>query len=602
MTDDIKEIRSRLESNESALASRRDERARLAKEKDEIHNKVLELQRQLKVMEAAEETFESKIWVVGTTIRETARVIEREQRELKRAEDERSIRTKLSQQGDLLDIFTSELEWRKDALSHQLTGAKQLAIAGRGILGDKRGLGKTLESIMWLDMINVQRSIIFVPKETASAFRKQFPRWAKHRPVFDITSKPAAEKTFILGILPQLDEWNLIVNIESWRQDPTFIPRLIKLGAQAIIIDEAHSIKDPKTYAFQGIKEVVYPEDERLAPKHVLSMTGTPFLNYPDEIWPLLYLVDRLAWPTKKAFQEDYLVQSPLTGKWKFDTVIDAEAKLIEQLGIRLVRRDREAAGVTIPPQEIVVHELEFNEELYPRQYKAYRQLEKTSALALSEMEDSKRIGVEGLALMTRLRQMIVFPMGIKMVDPDSKQVLFQCNIEESVKLDSAESLIGRLALMEDERVVVFSQFKSPLRELHRRLTGLGISAVVLDGSTPDAQREEIKADFDADQCGAGYRWQVVLANYRVAGQGLDFTGATQMVILDQEWNPGRNEQAYGRIDRMGQERETTVHILYTPETVDQDMQSLIDDKADTQDGFEAAVRAGINYLKEKVE
>jgi SNF2 family DNA or RNA helicase len=85
-----------------------------------------------------------------------------------------------------------------------------------------------------------------------------------------------------------------------------------------------------------------------------------------------------------------------------------------------------------------------------------------------------------------------------------------------------------------------------------------------------------------------------------VAGQSLDFTAAQQMVILDREWNPGRHDQAYGRIDRIGQTRNTTVHILNTPGTVDDVMNELNDTKGNEYGLFEVAIKAASNYLKGK--
>lgn len=600
--EDLETIKAILAAKEKALDDKREERLDVARQADAVHAKVLELQGQLNVLQAAEETMRTKNWSLRTEMREIERVIDRNQRARTRVEKELSIKKDLEAKGKILEILTESRTWNNDAKPHQRSGAKQLAVAGRGILGDKRGLGKTLTSMMWLDMLLIKKAIIFLPKETASAFRKQMPRWAKHRPLFDMTSKPANEKNALLEILPLLEEYTLLVNVESWRRDPTFIPKLQALGVQAVIIDEAHVMKDQGTYAFKGVRDVVYPfeQDELNTVKHVLPMTGTLFLNYPDEMWPLLHLVDRHSWPTLRAFKDDYLIQDA-NGRWRFNEFNGAQDTLLEQLGLRLVQRDRKAAGVIIPPQEIVLHELEFTEEKYPRQFVAYQQLEIKSAMLLSNMDEQKAIGVEGLALMTRLRQMITWPMGIELKDPMTGEVLFKCNINESVKMDAATRIVSQLVLMEDERVVVFSKFKAPLKELHNRLTALGIRAVVLDGGTTDQTREAIKKDFDADQTEPTQaKWDVVLANYQVAGQSVDFTGATQVLIVDSEWSPGRMHQAYGRVDRMGQERPTTVHVLHTPDTVDVDMANLIDVKEEQQGLFETALKAATDYLKEK--
>src|SRR5260370_5850366 len=293
--EDLEIIKAILAEKERALQGKKDERLAVAQQADAVHAKVLELQGQLHVLEAAEETMRTKNWSVRNEIREIERVIDRKQRERTRAEKEIGIKKDLETKGKILEILTESGAWNKYAKPQQRSGAKQLAVAGRGILGDSRGLGKTLSALMWLDMLLVKKAIIFLPKETATALRKQMPRWASHRPLFDMTSKPQNEKNALLEILPYLDEYALLVNVESWRRDPTFIPKLQGLGVQAVVIDEAHVMKDQGTYAFKGVRDVVYPfeQDELNTVKNVLPMTGTMWLNYPDEMWPLLHLVDR---------------------------------------------------------------------------------------------------------------------------------------------------------------------------------------------------------------------------------------------------------------------------------------------------------------------
>jgi superfamily II DNA or RNA helicase len=179
------------------------------------------------------------------------------------------------------------------------------------------------------------------------------------------------------------------------------------------------------------------------------------------------------------------------------------------------------------------------------------------------------------IAVYTRLRQIETWPAGIVVKNPVTKEVMMQVDVYESQKLDyiiknNGESHGLLPDIIADERVVIFSQFKEPLRELKRRCDSAGIKAVVLDGDTPDDLRNEIALDFDNRHTSdrSQSRWDVVLCNYRVGGIGLNFTAATQMIIVDEEWNPGKRDQAYDRIHRMGQEKPVTIHVMrdwYTP-------------------------------------
>jgi SNF2 family DNA or RNA helicase len=296
-----------------------------------------------------------------------------------------------------------------------------------------------------------------------------------------------------------------------------------------------------------------------------------------------------------------YCEQDWNTGKWRFFP--GGEERLATKISGMYVARDRYQAGVEIPKQTVQIYELDFDKELYPKQWEAYQILSKKSALIMDDMLAGEDAGDDGkvavsvaamIALITRQRQMMTWPKGIKMFHPKTKALLFECEVAESVKLDriidrSGEGLIPEFVNDEQERVVVFSQFKQPLIELERRIKDAGISVVRYDGDTSRELANEIQIDFDRKYQSADkpYKWDVVLANYKKGGVGLNLNAATQMIILDEEWNPGKEDQAYGRIDRLGQSEETGVHVLRVKSTVDMWMASLIEQKRQMIAGFE---------------
>ena len=199
------------------------------------------------------------------------------------------------------------------------------------------------------------------------------------------------------------------------------------------------------------------------------------------------------------------------------------------------------------------------------------------------------------IALITRLRQIETWPAGIKQIDPKTKEVLLQLDVEESQKVDYIirkedgewEGLIPDT--VEDERIVVFSQFKAPLHELKRRIEAAGYRAVILDGDTSRELRDEIRHDFDRSVTPnrANSKWDVLLANYKAAGVGLNLTNATQLITLDEEWNPGKREQAWDRIHRIGQTQNVTINVVRTKDTIDEWLAAIIDEKNKLVEGFE---------------
>jgi SNF2 family DNA or RNA helicase len=270
--------------------------------------------------------------------------------------------------------------------------------------------------------------------------------------------------------------------------------------------------------------------------------------------------------------------------------------------------RDRKQAGIHIPPQEIQYHDIEFDPADYPKQAEVLRNLNHFARVVL---DSDRAIGILAMIeLILRKRQAVLFPGSIQFKDPITKEILYKVECDESMKLDrlinkDGEGLIPELTadgdLVEGERVVVFSQFKTALKELETRLAKYApdISVCRYDGDTNERVQEEIKLDFDrkyTDPQKAKY--QVMLANYKKGGQGLNFTGATQMILMDEEWNPGKEEQAMGRLDRMGQTEETTVHVLRMQNSIDTWMAELIEQKRDMIAGFDKGMQMQQELLR----
>jgi SNF2 family DNA or RNA helicase len=207
------------------------------------------------------------------------------------------------------------------------------------------------------------------------------------------------------------------------------------------------------------------------------------------------------------------------------------------------------------------------------------------------------------IAVITRLRQAACFPAGIemkitqKMFDMDPRfpvgHVYFRAPLDTpSIKLDMAEDKLER-EVKAGHRSVVFSQFKTALADLEKRLTKRGLRVARFDGDTKQNTRIDIKRDFLRSATGESpdnYKYDVVLVNYKTGGVGLNFTDATYMLCLDEEWNPGKNTQAWARICRIGQTEETRVDIMRIEKSIDMWMKTLNEMKQAIINGFEQVI------------
>jgi SNF2 family DNA or RNA helicase len=398
-------------------------------------------------------------------------------------------------------------------------------------------------------------------------------------------------RQFAFDAIQEHPEFVVICNYEAWRRDKELLDQLTAFNFDTVIIDEAHNIKNMKSGAYKGIKQII----DNSNPEYIIPMTGTPILNRPQELFTLLTLVNPERFHTLNDFLWDFCEQDQFTGYWKFkDGGID---RISKQISKNFLRRTRDQAGIKLPPKTIIEHNITVDKEAYPLQEKVREQMRKYASILVDESKHQAISAVVKIAVFTRLRQIETWPAAIHMKDPITKEIKFSVDVEESQKLDYVISpapdefgnYTGLIAeAIDDERMVLFSQFKAPLYEIKRRVEQAGYRAVVLDGNTPESVRDEVAMDFDRRNTPerSDAKWDIALCNYRVGGVGLNLTAATQMIILDEEWNPGKRDQAYDRLHRMGQTESVTIHLIRAKDTIDDWLAGIMEAKEGVVEGF----------------
>lgn len=569
---------------------------------------------------------------------------EKLKRELDRIRDAEQIDADYQLKVDAFKALCLTAPWRAEnrsdgygAKAYQIDGAVHLAVAGQAILGDKRGLGKTLTSLIYMDLVDSRRVIAIVPPDMMQNFVREIHMWTPHRSPVVIGKQPKGVRDILLNVLKSQPEFFVLVNYEAWRKDNQLVTDLIALQADTLVMDEAHRMKEWDTRTCTGVRDIrfgmnlcpvgqdtetpcnsdsIHLIDKKLnmagctkcghvgtplefsSIKHILPMTGTPILNSPEEIFPLLHLIDPIRFAKMSTFLQDFCYKVGQRYIWRHG----GEETLMKIIGPRFLARDRNTAGVEIPEAQHITHDISLEDlkDDYPKQYEAYLQVRDYAQLMLDPDGDTVMSMTVFLTVMLRLRQVLTWPAAIELkvkeqigVDLNEEpifeeKVLANLDVYESAKVDRAEELIREL-VKEGERVVVFSQFKGPLHELQRRI---GVRAALYDGSTPQSRRQQIQLDFDPKTVSQNPTWDVVLCNYKAAGEGMNLNAAAQMIIIDEEWNPGRQSQAYGRIDRLGQTKPAQIHTIRVGNSVDTWIKSLIDQKADMINGFEVSADA----------
>jgi superfamily II DNA or RNA helicase len=157
-------------------------------------------------------------------------------------------------------------------------------------------------------------------------------------------------------------------------------------------------------------------------------------------------------------------------------------------------------------------------------------------------------------------------------VDLD-QPVIFQ-NPQSDARFDALCELIDAICRnngdwREDDRLVVFTEYKTTLDYVLRRLretyAGAQDRFLTLYGGMNDGDREDIKTAFNDPDA----RVRVLVAT-DAAAEGLNLQHTARFLLhYDCPWNPSRLEQRNGRLDRHGQARDVSVFHFASEQDAD---------------------------------
>ncbi|KAL6697301.1 SNF2 family N-terminal domain-containing protein [Trichoderma pleuroticola] len=126
-----------------------------------------------------------------------------------------------------------------------------------------------------------------------------------------------------------------------------------------------------------------------------------------------------------------------------------------------------------------------------------------------------------------------------------------------------------------DDKILIFTQFTGTAKMLGFMLQTLNIGFRYYYGGLAQSQKSQaLKALKEDDGI------QVLVATLKSGNQSLNLTVANRVIIIDQWWNKTAEQQAFGRVVRIGQEKVTHLVNIKTKEPIDDRIYSLQRKKA----------------------
>lgn len=431
------------------------------------------------------------------------------------------------------------------------------------LLADEMGVGKTIQA---LGVINADASIRNVLVICPASLKLN---WLREARLWLAREMPVA---LVNGTLPAggfcVTNYDMIAKQRAW---------IDSVEWDLLISDEAHFLKNDKAQRTRAVLgKWDRDEAKRVAPiraRRKLFLTGTPVLNRPVELWPLLHALDREGLGRNwQAFVTRYCAGHKKPAGWRGPLVWDVsgasnlaelQAKLRASIMIRRLKAD-------------VLTEL-------PAKRRQIIALQPQTARARKAVEDEARLTRETEAKLAALRA------AVEALDPETAQDRYEAAalaLREAEKVAFAETSLVRheveLAKLpqviehlsdlldgSDQKLVVFAHHHDVLDELHAALAAFG--ALKADGRDSVPARDERVQRFQSDPAA-----RVIVCGITAMGVGHTLTAASHVVFASLDWTPGNLLQAEDRCHRIGQRDSVLVQHIVLDGSLDARMTELI--------------------------
>ncbi|MEW1697597.1 DEAD/DEAH box helicase [Streptomyces sp. NPDC091278] len=437
-----------------------------------------------------------------------------------------------------------------------------------GCLADDMGLGKTVTLIaLHLRRARSAPTLVVCPASLLGNWQREVGRFAPGVPVRRFHG---AERD-----LGGADGGIVLTTYGTLR---TNAAELAAHQWGMVVADEAQHVKNPFSATARALREI--PAPARVA------LTGTPVENNLSELWALLDWTTPGLLGSLKAFRSRHARAVENNEEIEHAEAVERLARLVRPF---LLRRRKSDPGIVpeLPPKTESDHPVSLTRE----QASLYEAVVRETMGRIEEAEGMARRGLV-MKLLTSLKQICNHPAQyLKEEAPRGSGTARLAG--RSGKLALLDELLDTI-LAEDGSVLVFTQYVSMARLLADHLAARGITAQLLHGGTPVAERERMVDRFQDGEV------PVFLLSLKAAGTGLNLTRAGHVVHYDRWWNPAVEEQATDRAYRIGQTQPVQVHRLVAEGTVEDRIAEMLRSKRALADAVLGTGEAALTELTDR--
>lgn len=374
------------------------------------------------------------------------------------------------------------------------------------------GTGKTMTSLHSIP--SDYKVIIISPSGVRYNWKDELQKWglAKEQDIYISTSR---QKEYYL------EKKYTILTYSTLPPEET-LNKITLQPNTAIILDEVHLIKNSKAIRTKRAKALI--DKVNTAGGMIIGLTATPLLNKEMELFSLLkglHLINR-SFGNWNGFTRAFGGYQGRFG-WEFTGPKPEVHEILKKVMIKRPRKD-------------IIDELpDYTHEIVP--VTINKKALKEAAEAVAHLSDNPEEVIE---------------QALDLPGSTAFQALARCRsiLAQAKAVEIVELL--ETYIEAEESVVVTCNSSRAIEALAERLPSGSYGVVT--GKVDSRTREDVRKRFMASE------FPLLLVTQGSSFQGVDFTRASHMIFIDQDFRPGINYQMRGRIDRLTQTKKALVY------------------------------------------
>ena len=484
---------------------------------------------------------------------------------------------------ELPEAMSLNAPGKLELMPHQ---ARMIASAAEGhrtfLLADEPGLGKTAQALLAAQAAQAFPLLVVCPNVVKTNWARETERWT-----------PRRRATVIHGDGDQIDAFAdvLIVNYEILDRH---VGWLGSFGFRAMVVDEAHFIKNKTSQRSRHVLELSERLRARTARPLLMALTGTPLINDIEDfraIWQFLGWIDDTR-PTPRLM--DTLEESDLTPA--DHSFYPAARKAVIDMGI--VRRRKIDVAADIPARRIADIPVELDDEDSRSIRAAEEDLARRLVQRYKAALETRRTGsvVEGIDH-ELVRRVATWEREDTSTGETGENVFSMLRRIGQAKAGLAADYAAQLA-RNVGKVVFFARHVDVMDIAEETFTKRGLTHTSIRGDQSAKAREKAIDGFVNDP-----DVKVIVCSLAAAGVGVNLQVASNVVLAELSWTDAEQTQAIDRVHRIGQSDPVTAWRIIAAQTIDTRIAELIDSKAGLAaralDGSDEEVSSSANIQTE---